>query len=139
MKKPITIYAIAAFLLLCLSPAAFAAKGHGAGDGSGPLLLNTVVSAFTYDGVITSAGVAGDGIEISTADGLVTVYGMGPSYYWESLGLDKLETLAIGASVSVTGIVVELNGELRNLATTITVDGLTLDLRDPVTTKPLWR
>jgi hypothetical protein len=139
MKKPITIYAIAAFLLLCLSPAAFAGKGHGAGDGSGPLLLNTVISTFTYDGVITSAGVAGDGIEISTADGLVTVYGMGPSYYWESLGLDKLETLAIGTSVSVTGIVVELNGELRNLATTITVDGLTLDLRDPVTTTPLWR
>jgi hypothetical protein len=139
MKKQITIYAIAVFLLLCLSPAAFAAKGHGAGDGSGPLLLNTVVSTFTYDGVITSAGVPGDGIEISTADGLVTVYGMGPSYYWESLGLDKLETLAIGTSVSVTGIVVELNGELRNLATTITVDGLTLDLRDPVTTTPLWR
>ncbi|MEJ2467249.1 MAG: hypothetical protein P8045_16430 [Candidatus Thiodiazotropha sp.] len=139
MKKPITIYAIAAFLLLCLSPAAFAGKGQGAGDGSGPLLVNTVVSNFTYDGVITSAGVPGDGIEISTADGPVTVYGMGPSYYWASLGLDKLETLAIGASVSVTGIVVELNGELRNLATTITVDGLTLDLRDPVTTTPLWR
>lgn len=139
MKKPITIYAIAAFLLLCLNPAAFAGKGHGAGDGTGPLLLNTVVSTFTYDGVITSAGVRGNGIEISTTDGLVTVYGMGPSYYWGSLGLDKRETLAIGASLSVTGIVVELNGELRNLATTITVDGLTLDLRDPETTKPLWR
>ncbi len=139
MKKQISIYALAAFLLICLNSAAFAMKGRGAGDGSGPLLLHSVVSTFTYDGVITSAGVAGDGIEISTAGGLVTVYGLGPSRYWESLGLNKLESLAIGASVSVTGIVVELNGDLRNLATTISVDGLTIDLRDPVTGKPLWR
>jgi hypothetical protein len=139
MKKQVSIYALAAFLLICLNSAAFAMKGHGAGDGSGPLLLQSVVSTFTYDGVITSAGIPGDGIEISTAGELVTVYGLGPSRYWESLGLNKLESLSIGASVSVTGIVVELNGELRNLATTITVDGLTIDLRDPVSGTPLWR
>jgi len=139
MKKQISIYMMAAFLLICLNSAAFAMKGRGAGDGSGPLLLHTVVSTFTYDGVITSAGVPGDGVEISTADGLVIVYGLGPYRYWESLGLDKLEALAVGASISVTGIVMDFSGELRNLVTTVTVDGLTIDLRDPATGKPLWR
>jgi hypothetical protein len=139
MKKQISIYMMAAFLLVCLNSAAFAMKGHGAGDGSGPLLLHTVVSTFTYDGVITSAGVPGDGVEISTADGLVVVYGLGPNRYWESLGLDKLETLAVGASISVTGIVMDFSGELRNIVTTVTVDGVTIDLRDPETGEPLWR
>jgi hypothetical protein len=139
MKTRISMLMTATFLLLCLNSAAFAMRGHGAGDGSGPLLLHTIVSTFAYDGMISSAGIAGDGVEISTVDGLVTVYGLGPSAYWESLGLDKLESLAVGASISVTGIVVDYSGELRNLATTITVDGVTFDLRDPVTGKPLWR
>jgi len=139
MKKQISLLMTAAFLLVCLNSVAFAMKGHGAGDGSGPMLLHTIVSTFTYDGVITSAGIAGDGIEISTVDGLVTVYGLGPSSYWESLGLNKLEALAIGAPISVTGIVMDYNGELKNLVTTMTVDGVTFDLRDPLTGKPLWR
>jgi len=139
MKKQISTLLTAAFLLLCLNSAAFAMKGRGAGDGSGPVLLHTIVSTFVYDGVITSAGIAGNGVEISTVDGLVTVYGLGPSAYWESLGLDKLESLAIGASINVSGIVVDYSGELRYLATTITVDGVTFDLRDPVTGTPLWR
>jgi hypothetical protein len=139
MKKQITLLMTTAFLLLCLNPAAFAMKGKGVGDGSGPLLLHTIVSTFSYDGVITAAGVAGDGVEISTVDGLVTVYGLGPSSYWESLGLDKLEALAVGSPISVTGIVMDYNGELKNLVTTMTVDGVTFDLRDPATGTPLWR
>lgn len=139
MKKNISIFMVATFLLLCLNASAFAMKGRGAGDGTGPSLLCTVVSTFTYEGEITSAGLSGDGIEIATVDGMVTIYGLGPSYYWENLGLNKLESLAVGALISVTGIVVDYDGVLKNLATTITVDGITLDLRDPETAIPLWR
>jgi hypothetical protein len=143
MKKQISIYMAATFLLFCLNTAVFAMKGNGVGDCSGPVAgsvqLHTIVSTFEYDGVISSAGISGDGVQIATADGTVTVYGLGPSYYWESLGLNKLESLAVGASISVSGIVMDFNGELRNMATTITIDGLTLDLRDPATGIPLWR
>lgn len=139
MSKRISLILMTTFLMFCLNSSLYAMKGKGASDGSGPLLLHTIVSTFTYDGEITSAGVSGDGIEIATVDGLVTVYGLGPSYYWESLGLNKLEMLAVGAAVSVTGIVVDYNGEPRDLVTTITVDGLTIDLRDPETAVPLWR
>ena len=139
MKKQISMLMTAVFLLLCLNSVAFAQRGNGAGDGSGPLQLHTIVSTFAYDGVITSAGIPGDGVEISTVDGLVTVFGLGPSSYWRSLGLNKLEELAIGAPISVTGIVMDYNGDLKNLVTTITIGGLTFDLRDPVTGMPLWR
>jgi hypothetical protein len=139
MKKNISLFMVASFLLLCLNASAFAMNGRGVGDGTGPTLLHTVVSTFTYDGEITSAGIKGDGIEISTVDGMVTIYGLGPSRYWESLGLNKLESLAVGASISVTGIVVDYDGVLKNLATTVTVDGITLDLRDAETAIPLWR
>jgi hypothetical protein len=138
MKKHVSVLVAAAFLFVCLTSIAFAKNGKGAGDGSGPLTLHEITGSFEYTGVIVSAGVPGDGMVIDVDGTLVTIYGLGPSWYWDTFGVDKLEALAIGETISVTGIVVDYDGVVRNLATTITIDGVTIDLRD-ANGDPLWK
>lgn len=138
MKKHVSLLVAAAFLFVCLTSIAFAMNGKGAGDGNGPLAIHEITGPFEYTGVIVTAGVPGDGIVIDVDGELVTIYGLGPSSYWDTFGIDKLEALAVDKTISVTGIVVDYDGVERNLATTITVDGETINLRD-ADGDPLWR
>jgi hypothetical protein len=74
--------------------------------------------------------------DADTTDGEVLLYGIGPDHYWEKLGVDHP---AIGDNLTATGYTVDYNGIDRNVVTSITINGITVDLRDPDTGKPLWR
>ena len=112
-----------------------AGQGNGAGNGTGQIhdIFSGVL--FTFDGEVVSCA-QGGGMTLDTTDGEVLLYGIGPDYYWEKLGVDHP---AIGDILTATGYTVDYNGIDRNVVTSITIDGITVDLRDPETGKPLWR
>jgi len=65
----------------------------------------------------------------------VTIYGIGPAIYWESIGVARP---AVGDAITVAGYTINYNGELRNIAYTIIINGKTVPLRD-ADGLPVWR
>jgi hypothetical protein len=111
-------------------------KGIGPGNGTGPIHDILSGTPFTISGTIVTM-VPGQGVEIAATDGMTyTVYGLGPVWYWENQGVDRP---AVGDTVEVTGFIVNYNGEIRYIATTVTIYGNTVLLRDATTGTPLWR
>ena len=117
-------------------------KGSGTGGGTGPIHEIVVDgNEFTVTGTVDGI-VAGGGVEISTGgmdeNGIpiiVTIYGIGPVRYWDSLD-PVVDRPLVGDSIEASGYVVDS----RNIAMDITLDdGTVVQLRDPVTGEPLWR
>lgn len=130
MQKRAAVLTLVTLLSLALTLPAFAG---GVKDGTGPIHSQT---AFSYSGVVISC-LAGDGIVLATTNNVnVTIYGMGPATYWDSLGVPKP---AVGDEIAVKGYTVNYNGELRNIAYSVTLpDGTTVTLRD-AQGRPAWR
>lgn len=96
---------------------------------------------FTFAGDVIGVGTSnysarGNGITIATDTANITVNGLGPQRYWDSLGAARP---AVGDYVEVTGYTVDYNGNIVNILMTVTIDGQTIQLRDPGTGLPLWR
>ncbi len=131
-------------LALCLAIGAFmgsgtvwAGYGVGAGDGTGPIYSIYDGTPVTVSGIVAAVGTFGQGLQIDTGDGLVTVYGIGSYHYWDALGVPFP---AVGETVTVEGYEVTLSdGTSRIVAVTITVSGTTIQLRDSESGLPLWR
>ena len=139
MKKKLMVLALAAVFAVTLAGEAMAGKGqgkgNGVGNGTGPIHNILAGTAFQYTGTVVEF-VPGGGMLISTVDGNVVIYGIGPVRYWNSLGVDRP---TVGEDVTVAGYNVNYNEEYRNIAVTMTVAGNTVQLRDPDTGLPLWR
>ncbi|MHB8772480.1 MAG: hypothetical protein ACYC7J_15905 [Syntrophales bacterium] len=139
MKKKLLVLALAAVLAVTVAGEAMAGRGqgggNGVGNGTGPIHNILAGTAFQYTGTVVEL-LLGEGMLISTADGSVVIYGIGPVRYWASLGVDRP---TVGEDVSVTGYTVNYSEEYRNIAMTITVGQNTVQLRDPDTGLPLWR
>ncbi len=77
------------------------------------------------------------GIEVETADGTLTLFGIGPLRFWDEIGVAPPE---IGDTVVATGYAVDYEGLERYIVMTIAVNGEEeVELRDPDTGAPLWR
>ena len=139
MKKALTgsvIVLLVLFLSVGLGMAGNGkGSGQGPGDGTGPIHDIFDGELFGYTGEVVTV-VAGGGLELSTTGGNVTIYGIGPVRYWDSLGVDHP---CVGDTLTVKGYTVDYNGVERNIAVTITIGGVTVELRDSVTGAPLWR
>jgi hypothetical protein len=90
---------------------------------------------FEVAGTVVSL-MSGKGMVIAIDEGDVTVYGVGPSSYWEKVGVDRP---VVGDMVLVSGYTVDYSGVLINIAMAITVDDTLVQLRDPDTGVPLWK
>ena len=112
----------------------------GYGDGENrrgiPFINIQDGEPFTYTGEVVSLGYFGKGTVISTDDVEVTLYGLGPLWYWDSQGISRPE---VGDIIEVRGYTVEYNDVQRNVVTSITISDDTIELRDPETGAPLWR
>lgn len=140
MKKILTGSMIAVMVVFLSVGFALAGNGQGGngtgtGDGIGPVHDIYSGEPFTYTGDVYGM-VPGQGWVIDTGDEDVTIFGIGPIRYWESLGVDRP---AVGDTITVSGYAVDYNGVVRNIATTITIGEDTVDLRDSETGAPLWR
>jgi len=141
MKKALTGSIIVLLVFLLSAGLGMAGNGKGSGqgvgDGTGPIHNIFEGTPFTVTGDVVTA-VAGGGLELAPEDETanVIVYGIGSVRYWDSLGIDHP---CVGDTLTVDGYTVDYNGEMRNIAVTITIDGVTVELRDPDTGAPLWR
>ena len=136
MKKVLTGSMIALMVLFLSAGLGLAGNGKGPGDGTGPDPLHFVIedSDFTITGQV-SALAPGEGLIIATDSESITIYGIGPVKYWDSQDVVRP---AVGDSVTVDAYQVDYNGEIRNIATSITVGNDTVELRES-DGLPLWR
>jgi hypothetical protein len=111
-------------------------NGGGNGNGNGPIHNILEGVPFSYTGTVVSIGLWRDGTVISTDSEDVTVYGLGPWRYWDSLGVNMPD---IGNVVTVNGFNVDFNGVSKNVLMSVIIDGVTVELRDSETGTPLWR
>jgi hypothetical protein len=95
----------------------------------------------TYFGTVTSVPQIGvksmNGFKLSTNEGEVTIYGLGPAKLWENAEVDRpIE----GDNITVEAFKISLDdGSIRNIAIKITdSDGNTLELRNTDTGMPFW-
>jgi len=131
MKK-ITTSAALVLIVFCASLSIAAQLPSGL-QAQGPDTESWVT--FDLTGEIT-AFLTKDTIELD-ADGLTyTIYGVGPQWYWEDLFGES--PLVVGATIAVSGYVIDHLGEERYVAVAITVDGTEVELRDEYTFVPMW-
>jgi hypothetical protein len=91
---------------------------------------------FAVTGIVVNIGIPGEGVIIDTGTSVVTIYGIGSLDYWAA---NNITRPAIGEVVTVTGYTVVLSDVTLNVAMSITVGGVTLQVRDVTTCVPLWR
>ncbi len=135
MKKHLISMVLVCAMVLFGAGMGLAGQGRGPGDGTGPIhdILSGVPFTFTGDVIVSAMG---GGLTLATATGNVQIYGIGPVFYWTSQNVDYP---VIGDTLTAKGFTVNYNGVDQNVAMSITIDGSTIDLRDPVTGAPLWR
>lgn len=140
MRKVLLLLLTAIVILSAVSFASAAGKKNSfhniAPQACAPVLL---ASTFTTTGIVSAVSTpdARNGITVSTPDGDVAFYGLGPTRYWDGLGIDRpqvsdfvqIEAKAVTVNESVINIIVNLAYE----------DGSSIQLRDPETGCPLWR
>lgn len=109
---------------------------NGVSNGTGP--IHDILSGEPFDitGDVVSCLVGGQGLLIATETENVTVYGIGPFWYWDSAGVDRP---VVGDTVRVIGYIVDYNGVERYIAMTVWIGESEMQLRDAETGLPLWR
>ncbi|MBF0099911.1 MAG: hypothetical protein HQK77_03300 [Desulfobacterales bacterium] len=137
MTKKLTITMVLVFAVMFGTTYCFAGRGqgNGAGDGTGPIHDILSGTSFEYEGDVIGWE-QGKGIQIATANGNVSVQGLGPMRFWFQQGLDKP---VVGDTIKVSGYTVNYNGVDVNIAMSIEIDGKTIQLRDAQTGAPLWK
>ena len=92
---------------------------------------------FEYTGVVENAALdRGMKITLFVGDQSIDIFGIGPLFYWEELGLSRP---VIGETITVAGYSVTCNDSIRNVAAAITFeDGTVVELRDE-NGLPLWQ
>ncbi len=135
IQRKSTLYVLALFFFI--TAPAFVASAQMSGSANCPYSNITDGVPVNLEGMVTAIGMPGAGMTIDTGEELVTVYGIGPVWFWKNSGVTRPE---VGEQVSVTGYEVTLSdGSSRIVATEITVGGNTVVLRDAATGLPVWR
>lgn len=134
MKKSILMISLVMVFGLCCNTSLWAGNGSGMKDGS---MLDVDLTATTLiEGVVYDAGTSGAGLSIDEGEGVITtVYGMGSSSFWDSLGVAKP---MVSEPVSIDAVEVTFSdGSTRLIAVSLTVDSTFVELR--TADGPAWR
>jgi preprotein translocase subunit YajC len=136
MKK---IFAVTTILVLLVATVVFAAEMNSRQNRQRqrvPIcskVLNSQQEIFT--GTMANIG-KGTCIVLELEDETqVKIYGLGPSWYWESFGMEKP---GIGDVVTITAYAVPFLDATRYVAASVTTADGTIQLRDEGTGCPLW-
>lgn len=140
MKRTRTFFLAAIAVLVGLLAATPGWTGHGNhGSGDGTCHLNIIPEGTPTDisGTVYAAATWGGGLQVDTETEIVTIYGLGPVWYWERADIERP---AVGEPITVSAVEVTFSdGTTRLIAIAVTIEGATIDLRDPDTGTPLWR
>ncbi len=156
--KSMVIASLAMVMSLGIYGQSFAKRGsgHGMGNsmnvstnaGTNPgcqaLADGTCPAANIFDGeAVTVSGTVSEiqnyrqGVQIDTGTETVTVYGLGPVWYWEQLDVTYP---AVGDNISVSAYNVTFSdGSVKTIAVSAVIGEETVALRDADTGAPLWR
>ena len=136
MKKS-TVIIMMFILLVSLTATAYAGNGNQKRIQKNNTVCSVVLSGtlVTITGTVIGIG-SHNGLVLDTGTGQVTIYGIGPEWYWEKNEVDRPE---IGESVTVNAYEVLFSDGARYIASSITIGSDTLNLRDSETGCPLWR
>jgi len=134
MKKSTVI--IMMFMLL-VSLTAYAGNGNQKRIQKNNNVCSNVLSGalVTITGTVIGIG-NHNGLVLDTGTVQVTIYGIGPEWYWEKNEVDRPE---VGDSVTVNAYEVLFSDGTRYIASSLTIGSDTLNLRDSETGCPLWR
>ncbi len=106
----------------------------GPGSGAEAIFQGQPV---TVQGLVAAVGGFGQGIQIDTGNGIVQVFGLGPVWYWETEGATFP---TVGEPITIHGYQVTMaDNTTRLIATSATMYGQTIELRDGQTGIPAWR
>ena len=118
------------------------ATGNTAATPCTGTCLNAAATIFNgapvnISGTISEVLYYGQGIKIDTGNEVVTIYGFGPFWYWDQLGVARP---VVGDSIAVEGYnVTYSDGSEKIIAMSVTVNEVAVSLRDSETGAPLWR
>ncbi len=139
MKKRIALITLALVFGLFCTTLTWAGNGNGKGLGmkDGSMLDQDLSNTTTITGTVFSSGVAGSGLTIDEGDGeFITVYGMGPLSYWDSL---KVAKPTVGEEVEIEALDVTFSdGSIRLIAVSLTIGETFIPLRTD-DGRPAWR
>ena len=123
--------------MLLVSFTAYAGNGNQKRIQTKNNLCSNVLSGtlVTIAGTVIGIG-SFNGLVLDTGTSQVTIYGIGPEWYWEKNEVDRPE---IGDSVTVNAYEVLFSDGTRYIASSVTIGSDTLNLRDSETGCPLWR
>jgi hypothetical protein len=110
---------------------------NGSLDGAGPFLNVTGASYFEVTGTVVSC-LPGSGLELVADGDNLYIFGIGPTWYWEEIGIERP---AVDDKILVKGFTVDYSGTLRNIATAIAYQAapdVLINLRDEQG-YPLWQ
>ena len=110
----------------------------GSGGGTGTPYICEYGEDATVSGVVFSVNLWGAGmVVVVDAETSVTVYGLGPWWYWDAQGV-ALPSAGDNVTVSVKHVVI--NGAERDVAMSLTnnTTGESISLRDAETCYPYW-
>jgi hypothetical protein len=111
--------------------------GYGIHHAAGTALNIFDGEPVTVSGVVSAIAYYGQGLDIDTGEEVVTVYGMGPVWYWYQLGVDRP---VVGDTITVDGYIVTFSdGSAQTIATNVLINGEDIALRDYDTGLPLWQ
>ncbi len=134
MSKKIT-YLVALLVVLTATPL-FAAGFGNSGVNNNALPIYQICSGApeVITGTVINYGMPGNGLELKVGDSLITLYGMGPYWYWERQNVDMPE---IGETV--TAVVSNITTTDYKVILQLNTVNEGIQLRDPNTCQPLWR
>ena len=136
MKK---IFAVTTILVLLFATVVFAAETNSRQNRqrqSEPVCSKVFNSEQkTFTGTVADIGKK-NCLVLEVGGEQVKIYGLGPNWYWESLGIDKPE---IADLVTITVYAIPFLDATRYVVASVTTaDGTIIQLRDPNTGCPLW-
>jgi hypothetical protein len=106
------------------------------GSALGPCMLIVNGEPVTVSGTVYAVPYAGQGLTVDTGEGLVTVYGIGPQWYWDLLGIDKPD---VGETVEIEAIKMTFVDKTEKIIVlSVAIGDDAVELRDE-NGRPLWR
>ena len=163
MKKSLFCVLMGLMILFVGSGSAFARHGGGQGGGQGsgqggqggggycggtgiPYICESKDNLTIDGGTVEAINIygAGRGANMTVTDGdtTVTIFGLGPWWFWRNYGVNGVNLPAEGDIVDVTAKIIKIGDEDRIVAMSVTVyddDGYeTIQLRDTETCYPNW-
>lgn len=134
MKKALNLISVLILMWATVGANVQAGNGPGGSAAAGGILLG---EPGTIDGTVMEVGVAGQGYLIDTGLELVSLFGIGPVNYWDSLGVALPQ---VGEEISADVYRVTFSdGTVKAITVSITVGDTLVELRDADTGQPLWR